>query len=154
MPEISRSQAAPLAASRCRTRRPRLYALASAVECAAISRLPKLDLAADSAALGRSRVVVVPKIEPKLRRCRPKYSPKRTAVSALMARFPRSMNSALRIFPGWTANPFFDPDRHSPIAHVIHDLYLKQLLAVFSWKKWMPAKGFEDEASRQPATHE
>jgi hypothetical protein len=71
-----------------------------------------------------------------------------------MARFPRSMNSALRIFPGWTANPFFYPDRHSPIAHVIHDLYLKQLLAVFSWKKWMPAKGFEDEASPQPATHE
>src|SRR6266478_9541690 len=64
------------------------------------------------------------------------------------------MNSVLRISPGWTANTFFDLDMDSPIRNVIHDLYLKQLLSVFSWKRWMSLKGHRDEASRQTAIHE
>jgi len=78
MPDTATSGAAPLAASRCRIRRPRLYALASAGEFAAIA-----------AALCKSEIVVVLKIESKLRGCRPKYFPKRTAVLALMARSSR-----------------------------------------------------------------
>ena len=41
-----------------------------------------------------------------------------------------------------------------PFLNVIHDLYLKQLLSVFSWKQWMSSKGHRDEASRQTATQE
>jgi hypothetical protein len=62
-------------------RRPRFCALASAGEFAATAAFRGFELAADSAALCKSEVVVVQKIEPKLRRCRPKYFPKRTAVS-------------------------------------------------------------------------
>ena len=67
MSDISTSWAAPLAASTCRIQRPRLYALVSAGEFAAISRLPKFDRAAASADLCKSEIVVALEIEAKLR---------------------------------------------------------------------------------------
>jgi len=45
------------------------------------------------------------------------------------------MNSVLRISPRWSANTFFDLDLDGPVLNVIHDLYLKQLLAAFSWRE-------------------
>jgi len=55
----------------------------------AIDTVAGLDLPADPAAFGNSQVIVILKIQPKLRG-QAKYFPKRTAVSALMARSPRT----------------------------------------------------------------
>jgi hypothetical protein len=70
MPDISTSSAAH--GFQMSDPHPRLYALASAGEFAVIA-----------AALCKSEIVVVLKIESKLRGCRPKYFPQRTAVLAI-----------------------------------------------------------------------